>query len=128
MLVCPPRSCCKRQPYRSGDRFPWGDRERRTQTLKFRFLYVTDSTLKPIVGIVVTTSPICTACQQVSLRLGVEAKRVSYFESVKQGCLASVVLEQSISKENSASGTCTPYQAQDQYPNFLLCPQEAGKP
>jgi hypothetical protein len=29
-----------------------------TQTLKFRFLYVTDSTLKPIVGIVVTTSPI----------------------------------------------------------------------
>jgi hypothetical protein len=31
----------------------------RTQTLKLRFLYVTDSTLKPIVGIVVTTSPIC---------------------------------------------------------------------
>ena len=30
----------------------------RTQTLKLRFLYVTDSTLKPIVGIVVTTSPI----------------------------------------------------------------------
>jgi hypothetical protein len=30
-----------------------------TQTLKFRFWYVTDSTLKPIVGIVVTTSPIC---------------------------------------------------------------------
>jgi hypothetical protein len=30
-----------------------------TQTLRFRFLYVTDSTLKPIVGIVVTTSPIC---------------------------------------------------------------------
>lgn len=30
----------------------------RTQTLKFKFLYVTDSTLKPIVGIVVTTSPI----------------------------------------------------------------------
>jgi hypothetical protein len=29
-----------------------------TQTLKFRFLYVTDSTLKPIVGMVVTTSPI----------------------------------------------------------------------
>ena len=29
-----------------------------TQTLKLRFLYVTDSTLKPIVGIVVTTSPI----------------------------------------------------------------------
>ena len=34
-----------------------------TQTLKFRFLYVTDSTLKPIVGIVVTTSPICIARQ-----------------------------------------------------------------
>jgi hypothetical protein len=31
----------------------------RTQTLKLRFLYVTDSTLNPIVGIVVTTSPIC---------------------------------------------------------------------
>jgi hypothetical protein len=30
----------------------------RTQTLKLRFLYVTDSTLNPIVGIVVTTSPI----------------------------------------------------------------------
>jgi hypothetical protein len=30
-----------------------------TQTLKLRFLYVTDSTLNPIVGIVVTTSPIC---------------------------------------------------------------------
>ena len=29
-----------------------------TQTLKLRFLYVTDSTLNPIVGIVVTTSPI----------------------------------------------------------------------
>ena len=33
-----------------------------TQTLKLRFLYVTDSTLKPIVGIVVTTSPIWRAC------------------------------------------------------------------
>jgi hypothetical protein len=32
---------------------------KRTQTLKLRFLYVTDSTLNPIVGIVVTTSPIC---------------------------------------------------------------------
>lgn len=31
----------------------------RSHTLKFKFLYVTDSTLKPIVGIVVTTSPIC---------------------------------------------------------------------
>ena len=31
---------------------------KRTQTLKLRFLYVTDSTLKPMVGIVVTTSPI----------------------------------------------------------------------
>lgn len=30
-----------------------------TQTLKFRFRYVTDSTLNPMVGIVVTTSPIC---------------------------------------------------------------------
>jgi hypothetical protein len=35
-----------------------GERVGRTQTLKLRFLYVTDSTLKPIVGIVVTTSPI----------------------------------------------------------------------
>lgn len=33
----------------------------RTQTLKLRFLYVTDSTLKPMVGIVVTTSPICSS-------------------------------------------------------------------
>lgn len=33
----------------------------RTQTLKLRFLYFTDSTLKPIVGIVVTTSPTCPA-------------------------------------------------------------------
>jgi hypothetical protein len=31
---------------------------KRTQTLKLRFLYVTDSTLNPMVGIVVTTSPI----------------------------------------------------------------------
>jgi hypothetical protein len=37
----------------------------RTQTLKFRFLYVTDSTLNPIVGIVVTTSPIYT---RISIR------------------------------------------------------------
>lgn len=36
------------------------EKGRRTQTLKFRFLYVTDSTLNPIVGIVVTTSPIYT--------------------------------------------------------------------
>ena len=35
------------------------EKEGLTQTLKLRFLYVTDSTLKPIVGIVVTTSPIC---------------------------------------------------------------------
>lgn len=62
--------------------------------MKFRFLYVTDSTLNPIVGIVVTTSPICTACQQVSLRLELGVKRLSYFESVKKGCLASVVLDQ----------------------------------
>lgn len=34
------------------------ERRKRTQTLKLRFLYVTDSTLKPMVGIVVTTSPI----------------------------------------------------------------------
>ena len=30
-----------------------------TQTLKFKLRYVTDSTLNPMVGIVVTTSPIC---------------------------------------------------------------------
>ena len=35
-----------------------GGGEGLTQTLKLRFLYVTDSTLNPIVGIVVTTSPI----------------------------------------------------------------------
>lgn len=29
-----------------------------THTLKLRFLYVTDSTLNPMVGMVVTTSPI----------------------------------------------------------------------
>jgi hypothetical protein len=29
-----------------------------TQTFKFRFRYVTDSTLNPMVGMVVTTSPI----------------------------------------------------------------------
>jgi hypothetical protein len=33
-----------------------------TQTLKFNLLYVTDSTLKPIVGMVVTTSPIWHVC------------------------------------------------------------------
>lgn len=38
-----------------------------TQTLKFRFLYVTDSTLKPIVGIVVTTSPILSLYKSVVL-------------------------------------------------------------
>lgn len=40
---------------------PLGEQKgaKHTQTLKFRLLYVTDSTLKPIVGIVVTTSPIC---------------------------------------------------------------------
>jgi hypothetical protein len=35
-----------------------GGMGKRTQTLKLRFLYVTDSTLNPMVGIVVTTSPI----------------------------------------------------------------------
>lgn len=38
-----------------------GREQIRTQTLKLRFLYFTDSTLKPIVGIVVTTSPTCSA-------------------------------------------------------------------
>lgn len=48
----------------------------RTQTLKFRFLYVTDSTLKPIVGIVVTTSPIWSPCQlSRSLLLAAKAIR-----------------------------------------------------
>lgn len=47
----------------------WGEGGgQRTQTLKLRFLYVTDSTLKPIVGIVVTTSPICTMCQQAGAK------------------------------------------------------------
>lgn len=35
-----------------------------TQTFRFKFLYVTDSTLNPIVGIVVTTSPIYRATGQ----------------------------------------------------------------
>ena len=42
------------------------DLDLHTQTLKFRFLYVTDSTLNPIVGIVVTTSPICRPTLNVS--------------------------------------------------------------
>jgi hypothetical protein len=51
-----------------------------TQTLKLRFLYVTDSTLKPIVGIVVTTSPIWGKVSMVAWYMRVAS--LTYFESV----------------------------------------------
>lgn len=67
----------------------------RTQTLKLRFLYVTDSTLKPIVGIVVTTSPICALCQRniAERRACREPGRGADLESVQKCCLAGVVLQ-----------------------------------
>lgn len=49
-----------------------------TQTLKLRFLYVTDSTLKPIVGMVVTTSPIYVTRSAVVDWLAVERRRGLY--------------------------------------------------
>lgn len=73
MEVCPPRSCVwgrgvsgvvgdwvdgGEEWAEGGEGMEKGKGKGLTQTLKLRFLYVTDSTLKPIVGMVVTTSPI----------------------------------------------------------------------
>jgi hypothetical protein len=64
-----------------------------TQTLKLRFWYVTDSTLKPMVGIVVTTSPICELCQCCSyLAAGISWRRrtFSLYRSVVLPALSCV--------------------------------------
>lgn len=65
----------------------------RTQTLKLRFLYVTDSTLKPMVGIVVTTSPICAVSAESAMRVRVlEDRHGANLESIQERRLAGIVL------------------------------------
>lgn len=110
----------------------------RTQTLKLRFLYVTDSTLNPMVGIVVTTSPICFACQHAhyeirmaSIRSKLNCLRCSFLripsvcttESFCRRCPAFVI-------SNAASTVLLPrcsYKSQDEYPCLLLCPDQPRK-
>src|SRR3954453_3417454 len=60
-----------------------------TQTLKFRFLYVTDSTLNPIVGIVVTTSPIYHPSAKSAQ---VEREEMANLQSVEKSSLSRIIL------------------------------------
>lgn len=99
-----------------------------TQTLKLRFLYVTDSTLNPIVGIVVTTSPIYVV-SAVAHTQDRRAGAGTDLESVQERGFASIVLQSrtsvtQITPEHQRSA----YQAQNQYSYLLLCPEEAGQP
>jgi hypothetical protein len=89
-----------------------------TQTLKFKFLYVTDSTLKPIVGIVVTTSPICVHIYQhiSSPSLG-RKQTFSLYNSV---VLPALSWRSTMISQLPFKGKKTEYQPQDQYSDLLL--------
>jgi len=106
-----------------------------TQTLKLRFLYVTDSTLKPIVGMVVTTSPIYVSSTPSLPRLYFDlclvAARlacggVAYLESIEERCFAGVILSAIIEisvlvsrRLGIVEGT---YQSEYQDPDLFLRP------
>src|SRR3954466_818801 len=90
----------------------------RSQTFRLRFLYVTDSTLKPIVGIVVTTSPIFSLYRRVVL----PALSCSHTH------LSSASRAAFSGDRVKAAKAAASYQSQDQYPSLLLRPDQRRKP
>lgn len=111
---------------------------KRTQTLKLRFLYVTDSTLNPMVGIVVTTSPIYCACQharlETRLSMSKTLKALALWKRPRTFSLYNKVVLPALScichqhpSFNSSSSLGFSYKAQNKYSCLLLCPDQPRK-